>query len=51
MYSIRLKKIVAADFQASYLTIHFIKNFYINIIYFHMTYLIIRDILIIIYLF
>jgi len=50
-YSLRLKKTVVVDFQTSCLTICFIKTFYINIIYFDMTYLIIRGTLIMFYLF
>ena len=50
MCSFRPKISDAFYFQISYLTIHFI-HFFINIIYFVMTYFIIRDTLIMIYLF
>jgi hypothetical protein len=50
-YSIHLKKTIDVDFQTSYLIIRLIRTFCINIIYFDMTYLIIRDTLIMIYLF
>jgi hypothetical protein len=39
------------DSVPSYLTVRLIQNFCINIIYFFMTYFIIRDILILFYLF
>ena len=51
LYTVLSKKIVIVNFQTFYLTSCLIKNFYINIIYFDMTYLIIKDILIMIYLF
>jgi len=51
MYSIRPKKSVVLEFQAFCLIIRLIQNFYINIIYFVKTYFIIRDTLLMIYLF
>jgi hypothetical protein len=50
-YSLHPKKSVVLEFQISCLTIRLIQNFFINIIYFVMTYFIIRDPLIMIYLF
>jgi hypothetical protein len=50
-YSLRPKKSVVLEFQTSCLTIRLIQIFFINIIYFVITYFIIRDPLIIIYLF
>jgi len=50
-YSLRSKKSVVLEFQTSYLIICLIQNFYINIIYFAKTYFIIRDTLLMIYLF
>jgi hypothetical protein len=50
-YSFCLKKTIVVDFQTSCLTIHLIKIFCINNVYFDMTYLIIRGTLIMIYLF
>ena len=50
-YSLRLKKTIVVDSQTSCLIIHLIRTFCINIVYFDMTYLIIRDTLIMIYLF
>ena len=51
VYSLRHKKSVVLEFQTSYLIIRLIQNFYINIIYFVKTYFIIRDTLLMIYLF
>jgi len=51
VYSLRLKKSVVLEFQTSCLIIRLIQNFYINIIYFVKTYFIIKDILLMIYLF
>jgi hypothetical protein len=50
VYSCSLRGIesVVLDFVPSYLTVRLIQNFYINIIYFIMTYFIIKDTLIII---
>jgi hypothetical protein len=45
-----LRPIELSCFTAAYLSVRLIKSFYINIIYF-LTYFIIRDVLIIIYLF
>jgi len=51
VYSLRHKKSVVLEFQTSYLIIRLIQNFYINIIYFVKIYFIIRDTLLMIYLF
>ena len=51
VYSLRSEKSVVFYFQTFCLTIRLIQIFCINIIYFVMTYFIIRDTLIIIYLF
>jgi hypothetical protein len=51
VYSLRLKKSVVLEFQTYCLIIRLIQIFCINIIYFVMTYFIIRDTLIMIYLF
>jgi len=45
------QKSVVLEFQTFYLIIRLIQNFYINIIYFVKIYFIIRDTLLIIYLF
>jgi hypothetical protein len=50
-YYILSKKSIVLEFQTSCLIIRFIPNFYINIIYFVKIYFIIKDILLIIYLF
>jgi len=51
VYSFHSKKSVVLEFQTSYLIIRLIQKFYINIIYFVKTYFIIRDTLLMIYLF
>ena len=51
VYSLRSKKSVVSEFETSCLIIRLIQNFYINVIYFVKTYFIIRDTLLLIYLF
>jgi len=50
-YSLHLIESVVFDFQTSYLTVHLIQNFYINIIHFVMTCFVNKNTLKMIYLF